>query len=224
MCAVARSGGAGHRWQGGGSRRDHGLHRQNCVHGVHEAGLLPLTAQLPWLPEICLHVCGVMSVTETCLRVCGVMSVTETCLHVCGVMSVTETFLHVCGVMSVTETCLHVCGVMSVTETFLHVCGVMSMTLTRSCTRPTVPRSVNNAICHAIPDGRPLQNGDIVNLDITVFKASTGEGRGRPLTCQAHFIRHFCLSGGRALRPERNLLRGRVRARRPFRRPRSFIR
>lgn len=30
--------------------------------------------------------------------------------------------------------------------------------------------SVNEVICHGIPDTRPLQDGDIVNLDITVFK------------------------------------------------------
>lgn len=30
-------------------------------------------------------------------------------------------------------------------------------------------RSVNEVICHGIPDQRPLQNGDIVNLDISVF-------------------------------------------------------
>lgn len=30
--------------------------------------------------------------------------------------------------------------------------------------------SVNEVICHGIPDLRPLQNGDIVNLDVTVFK------------------------------------------------------
>jgi methionyl aminopeptidase len=29
--------------------------------------------------------------------------------------------------------------------------------------------SVNEVICHGIPDSRPLQDGDIVNLDITVF-------------------------------------------------------
>lgn len=29
--------------------------------------------------------------------------------------------------------------------------------------------SVNEVICHGIPDSRPLQEGDIVNLDITVF-------------------------------------------------------
>ena len=30
--------------------------------------------------------------------------------------------------------------------------------------------SVNEVICHGIPDSRPLEEGDIVNLDITVFK------------------------------------------------------
>jgi len=29
--------------------------------------------------------------------------------------------------------------------------------------------SVNEVICHGIPDARPLENGDIVNIDITVF-------------------------------------------------------
>jgi methionyl aminopeptidase len=29
--------------------------------------------------------------------------------------------------------------------------------------------SVNEVICHGIPDSRPLESGDIVNLDITVF-------------------------------------------------------
>merc|ERR1712070_35410 len=29
--------------------------------------------------------------------------------------------------------------------------------------------SVNEVICHGIPDDRPLQDGDIINLDITVY-------------------------------------------------------
>ena len=29
--------------------------------------------------------------------------------------------------------------------------------------------SVNEVICHGIPDGRPLQQGDICNVDVTVF-------------------------------------------------------
>jgi methionyl aminopeptidase len=30
--------------------------------------------------------------------------------------------------------------------------------------------SINEVICHGIPDDRPLRDGDIVNLDVTVFK------------------------------------------------------
>lgn len=29
---------------------------------------------------------------------------------------------------------------------------------------------MNEVICHGIPDSRPLEEGDIVNLDITIFK------------------------------------------------------
>jgi methionyl aminopeptidase len=39
--------------------------------------------------------------------------------------------------------------------------------------RPPFPKSictsVNEVICHGIPDSRALQNGDIVNIDVTVF-------------------------------------------------------
>lgn len=28
--------------------------------------------------------------------------------------------------------------------------------------------SINNVACHGIPDSRPLKNGDILNVDITV--------------------------------------------------------
>ncbi|XP_023339398.1 methionine aminopeptidase 1D, mitochondrial [Eurytemora carolleeae] len=30
--------------------------------------------------------------------------------------------------------------------------------------------SVNNCVCHGVPDSRPLEDGDIINIDITVFK------------------------------------------------------
>ena len=30
--------------------------------------------------------------------------------------------------------------------------------------------SVNEVICHGIPDSRPLEKGDIVNVDISTFK------------------------------------------------------
>ena len=33
----------------------------------------------------------------------------------------------------------------------------------------SVCTSVNNVVCHGIPDDRELCNGDIVNIDITVF-------------------------------------------------------
>ncbi len=33
----------------------------------------------------------------------------------------------------------------------------------------SVCTSVNEVICHGIPDKRPLQNGDIVNVDISAF-------------------------------------------------------
>ena len=29
--------------------------------------------------------------------------------------------------------------------------------------------SINEVMCHGIPDSRPLQDGDIVNIDVTVF-------------------------------------------------------
>ena len=33
----------------------------------------------------------------------------------------------------------------------------------------SVCTSVNECVCHGIPDDRPLQEGDIVNVDVTVF-------------------------------------------------------
>ena len=33
----------------------------------------------------------------------------------------------------------------------------------------SVCTSVNECICHGIPDSRPLRDGDIVNIDVTVF-------------------------------------------------------
>lgn len=43
--------------------------------------------------------------------------------------------------------------------------------------------SVNNVACHGIPDDRPLMNGDIVNVDITVS-----------LNLFSYFIRQSMLS------------------------------
>jgi methionyl aminopeptidase len=36
--------------------------------------------------------------------------------------------------------------------------------------RKSLCTSVNEIICHGIPDSRPLQDGDIVNLDVTLFR------------------------------------------------------
>ena len=35
--------------------------------------------------------------------------------------------------------------------------------------KKSICTSVNEVICHGIPDDRPLENGDIVNLDISVY-------------------------------------------------------
>ncbi|EAX11191.1 methionine aminopeptidase 1D, isoform CRA_d [Homo sapiens] len=35
----------------------------------------------------------------------------------------------------------------------------------------SVCTSVNNVLCHGIPDSRPLQDGDIINIDVTVSKS-----------------------------------------------------
>lgn len=33
----------------------------------------------------------------------------------------------------------------------------------------SVCTSVNEVVCHGIPDSRPLQDGDIINIDVTVY-------------------------------------------------------
>ena len=30
--------------------------------------------------------------------------------------------------------------------------------------------SINDVVCHGIPDSRPLKDGDIVNIDVTIIK------------------------------------------------------
>lgn len=32
-----------------------------------------------------------------------------------------------------------------------------------------VTTSVNNVACHGIPDQRPLQNGDIISIDVSIY-------------------------------------------------------
>ena len=53
--------------------------------------------------------------------------------------------------------------------------------------------SVNEVICHGIPDSRPLEDGDIVNLDITVYLD------GMHGDCSATFLVGEVDAGGRKL-------------------------
>ena len=53
--------------------------------------------------------------------------------------------------------------------------------------------SVNEVICHGIPDGRPLEDGDIVNLDVTVYLD------GMHGDCSATFLVGEVDAGGRRL-------------------------
>ena len=34
----------------------------------------------------------------------------------------------------------------------------------------SISTSVNNVACHGLPDERPLENGDIISIDVTVYK------------------------------------------------------
>lgn len=38
------------------------------------------------------------------------------------------------------------------------------------CFPKSVCTSINEVICHGIPDSRPLKDGDILNIDVTVYK------------------------------------------------------
>ena len=53
--------------------------------------------------------------------------------------------------------------------------------------------SVNEVICHGIPDSRPLEDGDIVNLDVTVYLD------GMHGDCSATFLVGEVDAGGRKL-------------------------
>jgi methionyl aminopeptidase len=53
--------------------------------------------------------------------------------------------------------------------------------------------SVNEVICHGIPDSRPLEDGDIVNLDVTVYL------EGMHGDCSATFLVGTVDAGGRHL-------------------------
>lgn len=53
-------------------------------------------------------------------------------------------------------------------QTYIDLGGYPS-TLGYGGYRKSICTSVNEVICHGIPDDRPLQDGDIVNIDVTIF-------------------------------------------------------
>ncbi len=70
--------------------------------------------------------------------------------------------------------------------------------------------SVNEVLCHGIPDDRPLRDGDIVNVDVTAFvdgmhgdtSATVGVGTIAPeLTALIETTREATLAGIAAIRP-----------------------
>ncbi len=74
--------------------------------------------------------------------------------------------------------------------------------------------SVNEVICHGIPDSRPLVDGDIVNLDVTIFldgvhgdtNATFPVGQVDEASKQLIDVTRQCLEGGLgAVRPGRPL-------------------
>ena len=89
--------------------------------------------------------------------------------------------------------------------------------------------SVNEVICHGIPDDRALVDGDIVNLDVTVYLDGVhgdtnatflvGDGRRR-LAASWSTVTRECLGWGiEAVRPGPSGLRHRRRPSRPTPRP-----
>ena len=78
--------------------------------------------------------------------------------------------------------------------------------------RKSVCTSVNEVICHGIPDSRPLQDGDIVNIDVTTFiggvhgdtNATFGAGNVDPVSTKLVQVTEECMwKGIEAVRPER---------------------
>jgi len=53
----------------------------------------------------------------------------------------------------------------------MSTCSTMAPTLDAGLSQypKSLCTSVNEVICHGIPDDRPLQDGDIVNIDITAY-------------------------------------------------------
>jgi methionyl aminopeptidase len=78
--------------------------------------------------------------------------------------------------------------------------------------RKSVCTSVNEVICHGIPDSRPLQDGDIVNLDVTTYiggvhgdtNATFLVGNVDPASQKLVHVTEECMwKGIEAVRPDR---------------------
>jgi methionyl aminopeptidase len=72
--------------------------------------------------------------------------------------------------------------------------------------------SVNEVICHGIPDDRPLRDGDILNMDVTIYKDGVHGDTNRtvpigqvdPRSAELIRVTHECLEKGiEAVRPGR---------------------
>ena len=65
--------------------------------------------------------------------------------------------------------------------------------------------SINEVICHGIPDDRPLEEGDIVNVDVTVYKnGAPCSSPAKPMknrACSSNALRPRCSAGSRRSSP-----------------------
>ncbi|XP_018570426.1 methionine aminopeptidase 1D, mitochondrial isoform X2 [Anoplophora glabripennis] len=68
----------------------------------------------------------------------------------------------------------------SVYETCIQ-CGAYPSPLNYKHFPKSVCTSVNNVACHGIPDDRPLEDGDIINVDITTFLVGNVDSEGKEL-------------------------------------------
>ena len=90
--------------------------------------------------------------------------------------------------------------------------GAYPSTLNYHGYKKSICTSVNEVICHGIPDSRRLRSGDIVNLDVTVFvggahgdcSVTVCVGEVNPVARRLVDVARACLNAGvRAVRPGR---------------------
>ena len=70
----------------------------------------------------------------------------------------------------------------------------------------SISTSVNNVACHGLPDERPLEDGDIVSVDVTVYKNGfhgvctatyvIGNAKNNPLVRYLRSVAEECLYKG----------------------------